>query len=190
MSTQIATSQSQNSTMSTEISQTSFSILSTKIPVDKVLNPETKRYIKINGKIFNTLVETKFTYDSENKILSPSPDYINVSTAVSVVNPLTNRKIKIGGKIYEELLKSCIYDAETNVLKLIDGESVKKTDDKIINPLTNRKITIGGKIFETLLLTHAFNSSDKNFSKIEVVLDEKIGEHEVSVSDTSVPEEL
>ena len=175
-------------TMSTEISQTSFSILSTKIPVDKVLNPETKRYIKINGKIFNTLVETKFTYDSENKILSPSPDY--VSTAVSVVNPLTNRKIKIGGKIYEELLKSCIYDAETNVLKLIDGESVKKTDDKIINPLTKRKITIGGKIFESLLLTHSFNHSDKIFSKIEVVLDEKIGEHEVSESDLSVPEEL
>jgi hypothetical protein len=178
------------STMSTEISQTSLSILSTKIPADKVLNPETKRYIKINGKIFNTLVETKFTYDSENKILSPSPDYINVSTAVSVVNPLTNRKIKIGGKIYEELLKSCIYDTETNSLKLIDDESVKKTDDKIINPLTKRKITIGGKIFETLLLTHTFNPSDKTFSKLEEKTEEKIREHEVSASDLSVPEKL
>jgi hypothetical protein len=175
--------------MSTEISQNI--LLSPKIiHQDKVFNPETKRYIKINGKLFNSLVPSKFTYDSDKKILSPSPDYINVSTTVFVVNPLTNRKIKIGGKIYEELLKSCTYDPETNSLKLIDDELVKKSDDKVINPLTKRKITIDGKIFESLLLTHTFNHSDKTFSKLEKKTEEKIREHEESASDLSVPEKL
>jgi hypothetical protein len=181
--------------MSTQISEIKISQASSSkiIPEDKVLNPETKRYIKINGKMFNALVPSKFTYDSDNKILTPSKDYISSSEVLSVINPFSNRKIKIGGKIYEELLaSSCVYDKDTNTLTLVDGKVPveKSADDKVINPETNRKIKIGGKIFESLLLTHTFNKIDKTFSKLEENSVEKSAEQEVSVSELSVPEEL
>jgi hypothetical protein len=170
-----------SSNMSTQI-QISQILSSEIISENKVLNPETKRYIKINGRLFNALVPSKFSYDSDNQVLIPSKDYVP-SSVVFVVNPLTKRKIKVGSKNFEELLiNSCVYDKDTNTLTLVDGKVVvdKSDDDKAINPLTNRKITIGGKLFESLLLTHTFNKDNKTFSKleeessVEVIINENI----------------
>jgi hypothetical protein len=154
--------------MSTQISQNKISqALSSKTIHDKVLNPETKRYIKINGKIFNTLVSTNFTYDSNNKVLSPSQDYASAVSDKSIINPLTNRKIKIGGKIYLELLKSCTYDTETNTLNLIDKIS-NESDEKVINPLTNRKVKIGGKVYLELLKSCTYDTETNTLNLIDV----------------------
>ena len=146
--------------MSTKIQTQISQIQSTKINLlDRVINPETKRYIKINGKVFNTLVENKFTYNPDTKLLSPTPDYVSVAVSEDcVINPITNRKIKIGGKIYLELLKTCTHDTDTNTLKLIDDSSIEK-NEKVINPFTNRKITIGGKIYLELLETCVYDSN-------------------------------
>ena len=147
----------------------------------RIINPETRRRISVNGRAFKRLL-SKYRYDEETNTFIILENNNNNKTIERVNNPETKRLIKIDGPTFRRLLSKYRYDEKTNILIKLDdvywnfneislSENVRKLIDQERN-------TYGEEKESKYLKMYFFNNID-SLNKIYECLD-KIYQKEIN----------
>ena len=114
---------------------------------DKVLNPITKRYIKIGSQLYRKLVKDGVIV-IEAPVQGNQPQPQNNNNAGKVENPKTGRWIKVNSKTYKELVKQGIsFDGIDNKKKKTKVEPIRhkhkcKNDSTYVYLMSTKDIEI------------------------------------------------
>jgi hypothetical protein len=126
---------------------------------DYIINPISKKKIKINGPIYKKLVASGDIKAVPSDTQQPEPKIkTKRDSSQYVINPLTKKKVKINGPKYKELIEAGhtfeLPENYNEIIEKIEKEKVTAGHDlekEIFNKVTNRWCKIGSPSYKKMI---------------------------------------
>jgi hypothetical protein len=144
-----------------------------------VVDPDTKRWIQINGATFNEL-RRKYHFDIKKNIFvisRPGTKSKNNRVKRYAINPLTKRQIIVNGPTFKRLLSKYRYDSRNmsfiipksnNSASIIPNATGNNQAKKfVVNPDTRRRIRVYGSVFKRLIQKYKYDEERNTFHNID-----------------------